>query len=111
MTTIIKIELDGEWRDFELLGRWASERRKATHGIWGNTLHTHSSTNVSPDVYLRLIAPQYTRGGVTYEETGEKRGPEIDEVYLKYDGIPEFAHAHYHQEFRILRPVRIVEES
>jgi len=109
---IIKADLDGTEREFEVLGR---RSRGATHLLGHNGLSEWDHTPSGDDIFLRLISQRHTFGGVVYEETGVRQAAP-GEWFLDHVGDgssvrkPSINPTRFtHQEWPILRPVALEE--
>lgn len=116
---IIKAYLGGQEREFETLGVVTLEPVGATHYV-SNRGHIHA-THGGPycvTLFLRLISPRHTFGGVVFEEEQHKQGETLGHGEWGIstgdptDPVDEYPYLHYGDEvmvkdFVILRPVAL----
>lgn len=103
--TIIKTTIDGQEREFEMAG---PSQFQTTHGIDRDGHITEIGTSSPTVVYLHLVQPRHTFGGVVFEETGEYRRPLVNEWHF-YDSKSVICHNTYEasKKHTILRPVTL----
>jgi len=96
--TIIKTDLDGQEREFEVL-KPENGNKFATHRLFDGQLLTARANDFG--TLLRLISPRHYFGGVVFEETGEVRQAEPGEWRLESGNFPVF-HPNHVSTYEIL---------
>lgn len=66
--------------------------------------NVQKSIRFEPKLYLSVRRPQYTHGGVTFEETGEHPHALVDEWYM-YNGRVHAAYMNTMSQYTIVRPI------
>ena len=112
MGDIIKATVDGREEEYKILNRDRVIPNNATHfiNLEGSVRKVRPGLYTPEPNFLRLVRPRHTFGGVTFEETGERRTPKEGEWFLtEFSNGATFATVAFTFTTSILRPVSVVD--